>query len=167
MSGYPPCMHRPMTIAAVTLGLAVAALSAPSSYADHPPGAAKHAGTNHWTEADKSGFGTSRSRKSRGWFTLEGGRVSEGFYPDLSTPSIRTLDLTVTDGAATDQQSKDMTSVVSRPDERSLRFTQVSTDKDGHYRLTEEVVTDPARSAVVIQATVESLDGGQHTLGVS
>ena len=37
----------------------------------------------------------------------------------------------------------DMTTVVTRPDERSLRFTQVSTDKDGHYRLTEEVVTDP------------------------
>jgi glucoamylase len=59
-----------------------------------------------------------------------------------------------------------MTSVVTRPDERSLRFTQVSTDNEGHYRLTEQVVTDPARSAVVVHATVESLDGGQHTLGV-
>jgi glucoamylase len=72
----------------------------------------------------------------------------------------------VTDNGRRDRQAKDMTSVVSRPDERSLRFTQVSTDKDGHYRLTEEVVTDPARSAVVVRATVESLDGGQHTLGV-
>ena len=41
----------------------------------------------------------------------------------------------------------------------------MSTDDDGHYRLTEEVVTDPARSAVVIHATVESLDGSAHTLG--
>ena len=119
-----------------------------------------------FTEADKTGFGTAHTKQSKAWFTLQGGRVSEVFYPDLSTPSIRTLELTVTDGGRTDQQARDMTSVVTRPDERSLRFTQVSTDKDGHYRLTEEIVTDPARSAVVIHATVESLDGGQHTLGV-
>ena len=168
-------MHRPLGIATLALGLTAAVLAAPTTYADPPadqgarPGhqagqkAAKPAG---FTEADKTGFGTSRTRQSKAWFTLQGGRVSEVFYPDLSTPSIRTLELTVTDGGRTDQQAKDMTSVVSRPDERSLRYTQVSTDKDGRYRLTEEVVTDPARSAVVVHATVESLDGGQHTLGV-
>jgi glucoamylase len=153
-----------MTIAALTLGLAAAALTAPTStYAAPPRAQATKAG---WTEADKTGYGTSHTRQSKVWFTLEGGRVSEVFYPDLSTPSVRTLELTVTDGGSTDHQSRDMSTVVTRPDERSLRFTQVSTDKDGHYRLTEEIVTDPARSAVVIQATVESLDGGQHTLGV-
>ena len=119
-----------------------------------------------WTEADKAGFGTSRSRQSKVWFTLQGGRVSEVFYPDLSTPAVRTLELTVTDGGHADRQGRDMTVAVTRPDERSLRFTQVSTDKQGHYRLTEEVVTDPSRSAVVIHATVESLDGAPHTLGV-
>ena len=50
------------------------------------------------------------------WFTLQGGRVSEVFYPDLSTPSVRTLELTVTDGGKTEKQSTDMTTVVSRPD---------------------------------------------------
>src|SRR4051794_34329369 len=166
MTGYPRCMHRRMTIAAVTLGLAAAALTAPSSYAARPPGHAEQAGPNHWTEADKAGFGTSRSRDSRVWFTLEGGRVSEVFYPDLSTPSVRSLELTVTDGGAVDRQASDMTTVVTRPDERSLRFTQVSTDNDGHYRLTEEIVTDPARSSLLIHASVQSLDGGVHTLGV-
>lgn len=119
-----------------------------------------------WTEADKSGFGTARSRKSRVWFTLQGGRMSEVFYPDLSTPSIRTLELTVGDGTATDRQSQDMTTVVSRPDERSLRFTQVSTDVEGHYRVTQEVVTDPRRSAVLVHVRLESLDGQPHALGV-
>src|SRR4051812_44458382 len=52
-----------------------------------------------FAEADKSGFGTSRTRQSKVWFTLEGGQVSEVFYPDLSTPSVRSLGLTVTDGA--------------------------------------------------------------------
>ncbi len=164
-------MHRRLGIATtLALGLTAAVLAAPThaeppaDKADQTPSkAVKRAG---FTEADKTGFGTAHTKQSKAWFTLQGGRVSEVFYPDLSTPSIRTLELTVTDGGRTDQQARDMTSVVTRPDERSLRFTQVSTDKDGHYRLTEEIVTDPARSAVVIHATVESLDGGQHTLGV-
>ena len=128
----------------------------------------------HPRKARQKGFDRGRQerlrhradRQSKVWFTLEGGRVSEVFYPDLSTPSVRSLELTVTDGGQADRQTQDMTTVVTRPDERSLRFTQVSTDRDGHYRLTEEIVTDPARSAVVIRASVESLDGGAHTLGV-
>jgi glucoamylase len=156
-------MQRRMTITALTLALAAAGLAAPT-YAAAP--AREGQARQHWTEADKAGFGTARESQSRVWFTLQGGRVSEVFYPDLSTPSLRTLDLLVSDGNNEDRQSRDMTTVVTRPDERSLRFTQVSTDNDGHYRLTEEIVTDPARSAVVIHAKVESLDGGPHTLGV-
>jgi glucoamylase len=153
------------TIAMLALTLAATTVVAPTTYAAPRPHhhAVKKSG---FTEADKTGFGTSRSRQSRVWFTLEGGKVSEVFYPDLSTPSVRTLELTVTDGAHTDRQGTDMAAAVTRPDERSLRFTQVSTDNDGHYRLIEEVVTDPSLSAVVIHATVESLDGQQHTLGV-
>ena len=152
----------------LALAFAATALAAPTAYAVHPGTAQQkqRPTPKGWTEADKSGFGTSKTRHSRVWFTLEGGRISEVFYPDLSTPSVRALELTVTDGSTTDRQSTDMSTVVTRPDERSLRFTLVSTDNDGHYRLTEEVVTDPARNAVVVNATVQSLDGGSHTLGV-
>ena len=169
-------MPRRMPIAALALVLASAGLTQISYAApEEPPAknaaqnAAQHATKGPrkgWTEADKTGFGTAHGRQSRVWFTLQNGRVSEVFYPDLSTPSLRSLELTVIDGDHADRQTRDMTTVVTRPDERSLRFTQVSTDNEGHYRLTEEIVTDPARSAVVIHANVESLDGGKHTLGV-
>jgi glucoamylase len=158
-------MRRRTTITALVLALAAAGLAPPASAEPAEP-AREGRAVQHWTEADKTGFGTARDGRSRVWFTLQGGRVSEVFYPDLSTPSIRTLDLLVTDGDRTDHQSRDMTTVVTRPDERSLRFTQVSTDKQGHYRLTEEIVTSPERSAVVIHASVESLDGGPHPLSV-
>ena len=166
-SGYPVRMQRRIPIAALALVLASAGLTQVSSAApEEPAQKAKRGPSKGWTEADKTGFGTAHGRQSRVWFTLQGGRVSEVFYPDLSTPSLRTLELLVTDGKHTDRQSRDMTTVVTRPDDRSLRFTQVSTDNEGHYRLTEEIVTDPARSAVVIHASVESLDGGEHELGV-
>ena len=164
-------MPRRTAIAAFTIVLTTAGLAAPATYAAPTADTAERAekpeqSHKGWTEADKAGFGTARNRKSRVWFTLQGGRVSEVFYPDLSTPSVRTLELTVSDGTTTDKQSTGMTTVVTRPDERSLRFTQVSTDDEGRYRITEEVVTDPARSAVVIHARLESLDGGQYELGV-
>ena len=161
-------MLRRLGIPTIALGLTAAVLAAPTTYAEPAEHRAiQKPGPNAgFTEANKAGFGTAHSRQSRVWFTLQGGRVSEVFYPDLSTPSLRTLELLVIDGDHADSQSRDMTTVVTRPDERSLRFTQVSTDKQGHYRLTQEIVTDPARSAVVIHATVESLDGAEHKLGV-
>ena len=156
-------MQRSIVIGTLVLVLSGSGLAAPSVAA---PPAEPAVAKRGWTEADKTGFGTARARRSKVWFTLEGGRLSEVFYPDLSTPSVRTLELTVSDGAATDRQGADMTTVVSRPDERSLRFTQVSTDLDGRYRITEEVVTDPERSAVVLHVRLESLDGAVHRLGV-
>ena len=67
------------------------------------------------------------ARRSNVWFTLQGGRMSEVFYPDLSTPSVRSLELRRhrrrdvhrprVDGH--DDHGRD------RPDPRSLRFTQI------------------------------------------
>ncbi len=120
-----------------------------------------------WPEADKSGFGTSTTRRSNVWFTLQRGRTSEVFFPDLSTPSVRNLELIVTDGRTfTDRESTGMRHRVSRPDARSLGFTQVNTDKQGRYRLTKHVVTDPARDAMRIRVRLRSLDGRKYQLFV-
>src|SRR3954451_14327761 len=107
----------------------------PTSAAPHvaPSRATAPGGPGHkatWTEANKTGFGTARSRGSNVWFTLQQGRTSEVFYPDLSTPSTRDLELVVTDGHSfTDRESTDMRHGVARPDAGSLRFTQTNTDK--------------------------------------
>lgn len=118
-----------------------------------------------WTEADKTGFGTARARRSNVWFTLQDGRMSEVFYPDLSTPSVRSLELVVTDGETfTDRTSRHTDTTVDRPDPRSLRFTQTNTDKDGRYRLTEQYVTSPDHDSVVVRVRLTSLDGGSYRL---
>ena len=152
----------------VALGVAVsgAVVTLPTSGAAPAP-APKNGKQRNWTEADKTGFGTSRSRASNIWFTLQDGRTSEIFYPDLSTPSVRSLELAVTDGEFTDRASKHMTTTVSRPDPRSLRFTQVHEDKDGRYRLTETSLTDPRRDSYVVRVQLESLDGGDYDVLVT
>jgi glucoamylase len=144
--------------------LLVLALVAPLlALAAVPPAAAAPArGTRStWVEADKSGFGTARARGSSVWFTLQDGRVSEVFYPDLSTPSVRSLELVVTDGRTfTDRESR-MAVSTTRPDTRSLRFAQVG-GRAGRYRLTKQVVTDPRRDALVVRIGLTSLDGGRY-----
>src|SRR5690349_7405218 len=93
-----------------------------------------------WTEADKAGFGTARSRGSNVWFTLQGGRVSEVFYPDLSTPSVRTLELAVVGDDFVDRPTT-YAAEVARPDPKSLRYRWSGSGHPNRYRLTQEVVT--------------------------
>ncbi|MDZ5661434.1 glycoside hydrolase family 15 protein [Nocardioides sp. S-58] len=149
------------------LALVATALVAPSSAAAGPAvdDAPARGAKSQWTEADKAGFGTARTRRSNVWFTLQDGRVSEVFHPDLSTPSTRSLELVVTDGRTfTDLETEDVDVVTTRPDERSLRFRQVGTATSGRYRITKTFVTDPRRDALVVRVRLESLDGGRYRL---
>ena len=81
-----------LTLALAGLGVLVVALPAaaraapPSSIAPGAPGS-----TPDWAPADKHGFGTSMTRASKVWFTLEGGELTEVYYPRLDTPSFRDL----------------------------------------------------------------------------
>jgi glucoamylase len=115
-----------------------------------------------WTEANKTAFGTARTRRSNVWFTLQRGRTSEVFYPDLSTPSVRSLELVVTGPGFTDRESTDMRHRTTRPDARSLTFRQVDTDRQGRYRIVETFVTDPRRAALDVRIRFRSLDGGRY-----
>ena len=51
-----------------------------------------------WTEADKDGFGTSTTPASKVWYTLNNGELTEVYYPDLGTPSVRDLQFIVSHG---------------------------------------------------------------------
>ena len=148
--------------AAVLAGAALVVSTAATSHGAAPPGAPGHKAT--WTEADKTGFGTARSRRSNVWFTLQRGRTSEVFYPDLSTPSVRSLELVVTGDSFTDRESTDMRHRTIRPDARSLRFQQVNVDRDGRYKIVETFVTDPRRAAMDVNVRFVSLDGGSYRL---
>jgi glucoamylase len=166
-------MPARVLVTATALGLAVtgsaitspATAGAPARGRPASASAPSTGATTVWPEADKAGFGTSRSRRSNVWFTLQRGRVSEVFYPNLSTPSIRSLELVVTDGHTfTDRQSTDMRHRTRRPRASSLRFTETDTDKGGRYRLVTSVVTDPSRASMTMRVRLRSLDGGRYRL---
>jgi glucoamylase len=149
-----------LTTAGGAVPTAAAPQTARATERAQAPGGPGHKAT--WTEADKTGFGTSRTRGSNVWFTLQRGRTSEVFYPNLSTPSVRSLELVVTGDGFTDRESTDMRHRTIRPDARSLTFREVNTDKQGRYRIVETFVTDPRRDAVDVRIRFRSLDGGAY-----
>jgi glucoamylase len=113
-----------------------------------------------WTPADKQGFGTSATTTSKVWHTLEGGELTEVYYPDLSTPSVRDLQLVVSDGRTFAERERDATNHrVELVDRHSLTYRQIDTAKSGRYRIVKTYVTDPARDALLVDVRFESLTG--------
>ena len=118
-----------------------------------------------WTQADKDGFGTSTTTVSKVWYTLDDGALTEVYYPDIGTPSVRDLQFVVSDGATFAERETEATNQqVQLVDGRALEYRQVNTDKDGRYRITKTYVTDPARSTVLVDVTFESLTGQPYKL---
>lgn len=138
--------------ALATLGTTVTDIAA-SIEAPGGPGARAD-----WTPADKHGFGTSRSTESKVWYTLEGGALTEVYYPDLGTPAARDLQLVVSDGETfTEREREATTHRVERVDRRGLTYRQVNTERSGRWRVTKTYVTDPERSSVLVDVDFVSL----------
>ena len=144
--------RTPLTLIALALLLVCAtpALAAPA-----PGGPGEKA---IWTEADKDGFGTSHTLQSKVWHTLDDGRLTEVYYPDLSTPAVRDVQLVVSDGKSFSEREQDATDQrVRLLDSKALSYRQVNTDRDGLYRIVKTYTTDPARNTVMVRVRFESL----------
>ncbi|MCU1480328.1 MAG: glucoamylase [Subtercola sp.] len=121
--------------------------------------------TSTWTSGDKVGLGTSfaadpSTSKSRVWYTLGAGKMTEVFYPTADSPQTRDLQYIVTDNSGyTSVEESDTDQKVLVNDSQSLEYTQVDTAKNGSYRLTKTYVTDPDRNTVLISTHFEQLTG--------
>jgi glucoamylase len=147
-----------LAAAALSLAIGLPALAAGASVAPGAPGAAAT-----WTPADKHGFGTATSLASKVWFSLEHSELTDVFYPDLGTPSLRDLQLIVTDGQTFADLERDATtSQVQLVDPHSLSYQQVDTATSGRYRITKTYVTDPTRSTLLVDLTFQSLTGAPY-----
>src|SRR3954470_1810854 len=121
-----------VTIVAIAICLLGLSSSATAQTAPGAPGE-----TATWTPADKDGFGTSTTTASKVWHTLEHGRLTEGFYPDLNTPSVRTLDFIVSDGHTFAQRDSEAAHrTVRLVDAHSLTYRQIN-EEPGRFRITK------------------------------
>jgi len=172
-------IHLLFSLGLTSLGLAACADSADiagenaareNAARENAPGSATREAEDPpaiWTPASKEGFGTAMSLDSKVWYTLQGGRLTEVYYPDLGTPSVRSLEFIVTDGeSSADLVSESSMQRVRLVDDRSLTYKQINTDEDGRWRLSATYVVDPARSSLVVDVRFESLSGSPHSLYV-
>jgi glucoamylase len=105
--------------------------------------------------ADKQALGTARGgARSPVWFTLGGGRMTEVFYPDLSTPAVRDLQLVVTDGKHFTERAEDVDVRTEQVAGRGLTFRQVA--RGTGWTAETTYVTDPHRASVLVELKLKS-----------
>jgi glucoamylase len=133
-------------------------------------------GKADWLPAKKTGFGTSYTTASKVWFTLEGGRLSEVYYPRIDTPSVRNLDFVITDGHSFAVRAQDASTSLTRlvgtdqgrreegDDLTNLTYEIVNSDTVNRWRLTTTFVTDPSRATLLIEVEFISLNSRPYQL---
>ncbi len=107
----------------------------------------------HWPTAAKNGFGTANNVRSKVWFTLADGMMTEVFYPTLDVPNVQSLQFIVVKGNDIQTEADDTTHRLYVGDSKTLTFTQVNIAKNGAYSITKTYLTDPERSSVFIDVT--------------
>src|SRR4051812_12464897 len=161
--------RRPLVglVAATTLvaGISAAATSATAA-TGQAPGKPGQAAT--WSPGDKDGFGTAiHAARSKVWYTLNNGTLSEIYHPRVDTEGTRDTQFVVSDGATfTDREDSSTTKRTVLVDPRALVYRQINTATSGKYRITKTYVTDPARSAVLVDVRFQSLTGKPYNLYV-
>jgi glucoamylase len=129
------------------------AAAGPAAAAPAPGGPGER---TSWSPADKQGFGTAVNRGSKVWHTLRRGALSEVYYPDLGTPSVRAMEFVVTDGRTFTDRETDVRSRVSLADPKSLTYEQVTGSSEHGWRLHKTWVTDPGRDTLLLRLRFES-----------
>jgi glucoamylase len=169
--GESSLLWRVAGVATVVLLAGVAGVATPAATAaapGNPPAPGYPGAAATWSPGDKDGFGTAiAALKSKVWYTLNNGTLSEIYYPRIDTPATRDTQLVVSDGATfSDREDTATTHRTELVDSRALIYRQVDTARSGKYRITKTYVTDPFRSAVLVDVRFESLTGQPYDVYV-
>src|SRR5690349_20750783 len=143
---------------AVTSGLALATGTAGAARAANvAPGAP--GAPSYFDLARKDCVGTATGTRSKVWYTVAGGALSDVYEPTIDNTDVSTLQYIVTDGSTfTDLQTRDMTYTVAA-DPTGMACTVTATDAEHGYRLVTTYITDPARDTVLMHTRFTALPG--------
>src|SRR5260221_7240593 len=135
--------------------------ASPANVALDGPGA-----LSHFDLARKDCLGTARNTKSKVWFTLANGVLSDVYYPTIDNTNVETLQYIVSDGSTfTDLQTRDTTYTVQLLDTHSqaLDCQVTTTAKSGKYRIITDYLTDPNQNTLVMNVHFIPLIGALST----
>ncbi|MEO8435214.1 MAG: glycoside hydrolase family 15 protein [Pyrinomonadaceae bacterium] len=114
----------------------------------------------HWGSAGKQAVGTSNTLASKVWFTLQGGALTEVFYPTADTPNVHVLEFVVVNQAnrRVETEREDATHEIQVLNHHSLSFRQINTATNGVWKVIKTYTTDPGRNTVLIDVKFETND---------
>ena len=148
---------------AITAGGAAASPAAgQAGVAPGAPGA-----LSYFDLARKDCVGTAASTRSKVWYTVAGGALSDVYEPTIDNTNVSTLQYIVTDGSTfTDLQTRDMTYTV-RADPTGMACTVTATDAEHGYQLVTTYVTDPSSDTVLMHTQLQAIPGsGTNVAGL-
>src|SRR5215468_5349131 len=125
--------------------------------ADVAPGAP--GAPSYFDLARKDCVGTATGTRSKVWYTVAGGALSDVYEPTIDNTNVSTLQYIVTDGSTfTDVQTRDMTYTVAA-DPTGMACTVTAANTSHGYQLTTTYITDPARDTVLMRTRLAALPG--------
>jgi glucoamylase len=163
-----PSGRRPALLAAAgalalltgAVGPAQAAAGSTGTPAGGGPG-----GPSYYDEARKDCLGTAQDSKSKVWYTVADGVLSDVYEPTIDSTDVQTLQYVVTDGSTfSDLQTRDMTYTV-RADPTGMACTVTSTDAKHGFQLVTTYVTDPQRDTVLMSTRISATKGSRTDVG--
>src|SRR5215472_14458121 len=148
---------------AVTSGLALATGTAGTAraagVAPGAPGA-----PSYFDLARKDCVGTATGTRSKVWYTVAGGALSDVYEPTIDNTNVSTLQYIVTDGSTfTDLQTRDMTYTVAA-DPTGMACTVTAANTEHGYQIVTTYITDPARDTVLMHTKLSALRGSGTNL---
>src|ERR1700749_1784259 len=109
-----------------------------------------------WTSSRKDCVGMAYSASSRIWFTISHGILNEIYYPTIDRPQMRDMELLITDGETFfHEEKRDLVHKFSYIASAALAVRIVSSDREGRYSITKEIINDPHYPVVLMRVRLE------------
>ncbi|HWE78691.1 MAG TPA: glycoside hydrolase family 15 protein, partial [Pseudolabrys sp.] len=122
-----------------------------------PPGAPGI--SPRWTSSAKAAVGTAANAGSRVWFTISHGILNEIYAPRLDMACIRDFGFIVTADGYFSEEKRDTTQTGEMLEDGVPAYRLVHTARDGRYRITKTIFSDPDREVVLQEIGFEALVG--------
>jgi glucoamylase len=110
-----------------------------------------------WTRGAKAAVGTAYSTSSRVWYTLDGGCITEVYYPTIDSPQIRDLQFLLTDGESFfHDERRNFVAEIDCVSEAALGFEVTKREKQGRYMIYKTVLGDPHQNCLLVRTRLEA-----------
>jgi len=143
---------------------AAAAGSAPTATGTDVTAPGAPGAPSYFDLARKDCVGTAATKRSKVWYTVADGVLSDVYEPTIDNTDVSTLQYIVTDGATfTDLQTRDMTYTVAA-DRTGMSCTVTSTDAQHGFQLITTYITDPSSDTVLMHTSLRKTPGSHTNL---